>query len=450
LPERATLNNLEAANNRLLELRAQAQVARQAAASPSQTPQESPFVNCQIEPGQLSKGTIDQAPGTAVTVIEPGSPQTAVSWQMRNAIRDVNLRRGHTVNVNSMTGVTVHVDSDAIQTAVTVNVNSEAIPSGSQAAVTVNVDSDIPRLKRSIDASPLPLEGPTIRVYPDIANGLDGSIYRLYLACQLLDSTGSGLVMVDELRQTFTDQDNGRYLFGWKRMRQVLAAGHGRAWFYVQDEGKLFLRGVYRVAVAAGLRRVGRPVALPAGLLFAGEGVFNAHMHAAWLSARGDETRPISQASISQLTAVPDRTQRHYNHVAGVQRQRNIDIGERHTERSEEEHAWQHGRNSFEFVDYTGRHGRPGGHYRARLMPDSYKRRHPLAAGGRRRKINKTLKASLVVNEERGNAGGNVDRIYFSNGSQAAKTANRRPGDEVYWQSSQKAGGYQVWHGIRV
>lgn len=417
---------LLAANEHLLQLRQQAQKARKTAVSRP---------NCSLDtlpqPRPLSSRiSPNQAGGAANTPRAAG--RSPSSWEFRNALAYVAM-------LQEMIG-------KRPSTAVSHTAPEETAVAGRRPA-----DDSADRVTAVSSGSvtaPLPIDGPPkFKVWPALANALKQAQfaphYRLYVASQLLDPQRSGRVEIAQIRANFTEK-NGRYLFSWRRVRQVLHEGDGVLWHWNQKTNVIHLAGVKTIAAALGVARVDRPVILPETAVFAGQGQFNAHLHAAWLTGHGDETKPISQAAIKAATAVPERTQRHYNHVAGVQRQKNLEIGERHTETTEEETAWRYGRASFEFVDYLGRRGQPDGRYRARRLPDSYRPRHRLAAKGRRRKINREL-ARLVEKEEQGSSGGRLTKRYFANGQEAARAYNRRPDQPAHWPDG-FAGQWRAWN----
>lgn len=356
----------------------------------------------------------------------PACPPPAVSehppdhsWEMRNALADLQRRRAAYAPAPPRNGA------------------------GWEAPI---APPDLPA------APPRPEPAPTVKLWPVLGAALAAAelapAYRLYIACQSIDPDGRRAFDLAEVRARFTEEGSARYLFSWRRMRQVVAQGRGLLWDVDQNTNRLYLRSIARIAGRVGVATIGRAVLLPVDLLFQGQGAFNAHVHAAWLSAHGDERKPISQAAIEGATAVPARTQRHYNRVARVQRQKNLEIGEKESEERVEEAHWQHGRNAFVFVDAFGYQGAPGGRYCARRLPDSYRRRHRLAANGRRRKINKSL-TSLVNHGERGCPVSPVGKRYYANGGEAAKAASRRPGKRVYWSENGRAAGtWRVWRGM--
>lgn len=413
-------NQLEIANQKLLELRAQAQVSRL------------PGVSSRFS-GPLT-AVPHNAPGTADNLRNEGAavPAAAPSWAMKNALLQVNrLQEMRGIKLaRRQTPVDNSWIAELAETAVSI------VPSITVVETAVSV--------------PLPIDGqPDVKVWPALASALHKAGYaphnRLYTAAQLLDPARSGRIDAPLLRSQFTDENNGRYLFGWRRVRQILNSGDGILWDWNRKTDRIHLRGPRRIAEALDLERVDRAVMVPMSILFNGQGEFNAHIHAAWLTGHGDEDKPISQAAIEAATAVPSRTQRHYNKLAKVQKQKNIEIGEQHTEVSEEETAWQYGRNSFEFIDYQGRQGKPDGRYRARRLPNSYRRRHRLAAKGRRGKINRGL-ARLVNMETRGSSSSPLIKLYHTDGRSAAQSHSKRPDTPVYWPGNSRAGAFEIWH----
>ncbi len=402
---------LAAAQARLLALREKAQAGRLADETVSSRP--SPASGVTAVPAHLAPA------------LKP-EPDTAVSWLLRNASAELARRRD--------------------------GVGGRA-PTARAASLTLAPASPDAPAETTLSVAAVPAAGSlvVVRVWPALGVALAAAelspLYRFYVACQTLDPDGRRAFDVAALRATFTTKGSARYLFSWRRMRQILAEGEGKLWNRAGE--RLYLHAIARIAHLLALESIGRGVELPVSLVFAGQGAFNAHLHAAWLAANGDETRPISQAAIAGATAVPERTQRHYNRVAGVVRQKNLQIGERATEEGFQDAAWQHGRNSFMFIDHQGQRGRPNGRYLARRLPNGYQRRHPLAVNGRRRKINKQLN-SLVNHEERGTPFKPFERLYFANGKDAARAANRQPERGVFWpEQGRKAGPWVVWHEVK-
>lgn len=145
----------------------------------------------------------------------------------------------------------------------------------------------------------LPLDGDTIRHYPSI--GLAAlqveqvAPYRVWLLCRYLDEQGRGWLSVSDVCQQLTGKESKLRLFGWRRLRQVWAQGHGLFWEWDKTSGRLWLYGA--AAVAANLdvpRLTDRVVALPLSAMMASIGDFKAHLYAAWHSGRR-RNNPISR-----------------------------------------------------------------------------------------------------------------------------------------------------------
>ena len=429
--ERATI--LQAANELLKQKRLESQEGRETAV-PVPVPTTSTPPGRFFKPGRLTQAAEHTEPEPSMSAIfqtggrserAAGPSPSPLSWSLRNAtVQLAALRATH--GLQPPTAVSQPAPSPAQQ------ITSPEETAVSQPAQETAVSSALVT---------------SVKVWPGLGAAMKqnqfGPHYRLHVACQVIDPTGSGRVAIEAIRAAFTKKQNGRFLFSWRRVRQILNDGDGRFWNWNRKTDIIYLRSVTVLGRRVSLSRVDRAVMIPATAVFSGQGKFNAHLHAAWLTAHGGENKPISQAAITAATAVPGRTQRRYNRAANVRRRVNLEIGQRHTQETQQETAWQHGRASFEFVDAQGRQGKPGGRYRARRLPDSHQPRHSLAPVGRRRKINQSL-ASLVNNEEPGSSGERLTKRYFANGREAARAFNRHPNQAVYFPTG-RAGDCSVW-----
>lgn len=424
--ERAAI--LQAANELLQQKRLEAQMGRETAVS-APVPTTSTLPGRFFRSGRLTQAAEHTEPEPSMSAnVTPGGRSerpagySPLSWSMRNAATQLAALR-------AMHGLQP-------PTAV-----SQPIP----ARITRPEETAVSQPAQETAVSPVLVK--TVKVWPALGAAMKqkqfGPHYRLHVACQVIDTAGSGRVAVDALRAAFTQKGNGRFLFSWRRARQILNEGDGRFWNWNRKTDVVYLRAVHALAKRVDLPRVDRAVMIPATAVFSGQGRFNAHLHAAWLTANGGENKPISQAAITAATAVPARTQRHYNRVANQRRRGNLEITERHTKQTEQEAAWQHGRAAFEFIDVYGRQGKPDGRYMARRLPDSHPARHALAPSGRRRKINRSL-ASLVITEGPGSSDERLTQRYFANGRDAARAFNRHPDRPAHFPAGD-AGRYRVW-----
>lgn len=127
----------------------------------------------------------------------------------------------------------------------------------------------------------------TIKVYPLLnAAFLEHDLIqvgRIYLLARAIDPVGSGRIEADRLRQMFTNPySSPKYLFTWKRLRQIITAGEGVTWDVVRKHGhphRLYLHGVYKVAKNLGCDRLQRGdlVEFPTAALL--DGIQEARVH---------------------------------------------------------------------------------------------------------------------------------------------------------------------------
>ena len=95
---------------------------------------------------------------------------------------------------------------------------------------------------------------------------------------------------------------------------------------------------------------------MPLETLTGGIQAVRAHFYAAYHSGRR-KSAPLSRGCLQNLTEVPERTQRAYDHIAGIRREKNMAIGPRYTKETAENQAWRRGRGMFHFIDSQGQQG---------------------------------------------------------------------------------------------
>ncbi|MCI0581138.1 MAG: hypothetical protein L0332_15515 [Chloroflexi bacterium] len=97
--------------------------------------------------------------------------------------------------------------------------------------------------------------------------------YQVWLLCRRLDRPGRGWVAVEAVREQLTNEEAPLRLFSQAHLQQVLEQGEGLFWTWHQDPGRLWLRGVGKVAAALGVNRFReRPVRQPVGVAAASSG----------------------------------------------------------------------------------------------------------------------------------------------------------------------------------
>lgn len=275
------------------------------------------------------------------------------------------------------------------------------------------------------------------------------SHYQLWLGLRLLDVLGRGWLMVDEVKAKLTDEDSGVFLYRWPRLRQLLAEGGGLFW--VQGNGRIWLRRMARVAAGLGIARLnGRFCSIVKDDVFGRVAVFRAHCYAAWLA---NHMNPMSQETIEHLTGIAPRTQRRYCKLAGIEVQQNITIGPVAAVADRQVCAWQHG-NVFDFVDYRGCQGPAFRRYIAWHLPASYVVNGALGSRRQQRRVNQQIAAGLAQTETLGNGSFVRGRLFFANGKAAAKAASRQmsavPTTDIYWKQRQAKSGTGIWNVISV
>lgn len=263
-----------------------------------------------------------------------------------------------------------------------------------------------------------------------ILNQKKTAVYRVWLLCRYLDKDGRGWLSLKELRAALTAKESPHYLFNYRRWRQIVGEGSGTFW--QEANGRLWLFGVSRLAIALGVAKVGKPVALPLATITGDLKQFNAHLYASWDTRR--KPSPISRQKRAAVLGVPERTQRHYCRTAGIKRVANYALV---TPNDVQSYAWHHGGTAiFPFTDFKGRNGRKGKRYTARQLPTTQKARHERANVGRTQKINQRI--NLVIQASRAK----TERLFFESAKQATKKASR--GRECFWRYHQSAD-YGLW-----
>ena len=302
-----------------------------------------------------------------------------------------------------------------------------------------------------------------VRCYPDIALAAkkqgSGRAFQTWLVVSHLDQ-GQGDIAEDRLIDLTTAAGS---VYRWSKPGISQANARRQARRRVNDaikagyltrgtNGRLYRLAAAKVAILLGLDRIDtRPVDLPLEVVAGTAGQFNAAIYAAWLAGRNNPDKPISRDVIAAKTAVPDRTQRHYDKVAAVEVQPNIALaGRAGSVTASHDYVWQHGRASFEFTDYNGRHGPAGRIYLAHRLPNSYRTKLRDGHSGRYRSVKKRFNKTLSNPDNKGDRARltpPVEKLYHDNGAGAARAYNRQPDTAVYWPVLEGAI-TQLWHKI--
>ena len=297
---------------------------------------------------------------------------------------------------------------------------------------------------------PTPTHSPeTVPVYPSILTAVLKehleAAGRLYLLLYHLDSQGRGWLSVEQARNKLTDKSSRLRVCGWRRLRQLLRQGEDIFWRR-DHQNRLWLRGPHKIAQKLGLERLeGSRIDLPLKALLGGIQAVRAHFYAAFHSGRR-KSAPVSRECLKNITGLPERTQRAYDHLSATKRQHNMAIGPRYNKETAENQAWKRGRGMFRFVDSQGQQGAPKREYVAWHLPNSYTGPHSTRCKGRQKRINQRLN-SLVTRGMRGNVHEQVEKLFWPNGAMAGRAYNREGDNDAYWPQNQAGREtHLLWH----
>lgn len=315
---------------------------------------------------------------------------------------------------------------------------------------------------------------PVVRLFPDIAVAMlrQGAVApgRLWLLLQHIDEPGQGWISTAEARSRLCTPGAALYLCGWRQLRNLLDQGEGLFWQRDGDAGRqrIWLAGTARVALRLGVARIHLvPVALPVAHLLQGIGTVRAHFYASYHSSRyhssrypsshdqsspAGNARPISRATLAELTQVRPRSQRAYEMVAGVHCQPNWAIGPSQAEASTQELSWAHGQALFTFVDRRGHYGQPGARYLAWQLPNSYQGPHQTRGRCHQKALNQQLvdlySKGFTGNGKRQEEGASEAPLsrFYDNGQAAVRALNRGLRHDAYWRTPRLEKQFHIWH----
>lgn len=275
----------------------------------------------------------------------------------------------------------------------------------------------------------------TITVHPTIAMAILRQHLeapaRVYFLLRVIDSVGRGWLALEQVREQLTKKESPLRVCGWRRLRQLLKEGEGIFW-HRDDQDRLWIKGAHRIAYTLDSGRLqGFPVALPTQALLGGIQGVRAAFYGCFHGGR--DSKPISRNTLRAVTGLAERTQRAYDRVVRIKRQRNIAIGEGYSQEKAQERAWSKGRAVFHFIDTKGLQGRVGREYVAWHLPNSYQTAYQRRSRGSRKRLNRKLN-DLVKKGIPGNTEAAVEKVFFPTGALAVQRYNRDPHQDAYWQ----------------
>lgn len=278
----------------------------------------------------------------------------------------------------------------------------------------------------------------TITVHPTIAMAILRQHLeapaRVYFLLRVIDSVGRGWLPLEQIREQLTQKESPLRICGWRRLRQLLKEGEGIFW-QRDDSGRLWIKGAHRIAYTLNSGRLqGFPVALPTQALLGGIQAVRAAFYGCFHGGR--DSKPISRDTLRSVTGLAERTQRSYDRVAKIKRQRNMAIGEQYSQEKAQERAWLKGRAVFHFIDTKGLQGRAGREYVAWHLPNSYQTTYQRRSRGSRKRLNRKLN-DLLTKGITGNTEAAVEKVFFPTGALAVQRYNRDPDIDAYWRQEQ-------------
>ena len=220
-----------------------------------------------------------------------------------------------------------------------------------------------------------------------------------------------------EAQTLFTSSDSPLRMFSDRQWRKIRKAGDGAFWD-VLDDGRLFVYGRHKVADVLDMERHTSVFVLiePHDLAKKPNAV-KADILAAFY--KGRDGKPISRATIEDVTGIKERTQRNYEESADIETRKNIAVIMHMNPRDEkkaQEMAWQLRNKIFRFTDHQGKQGEAGQKYLAQTLPNSYHSKATIETSrNKAKRLNKamykhSIQGRMSMNYQR------YDRIYFEDG----------------------------------
>ncbi|HFC12937.1 MAG TPA: hypothetical protein ENJ56_08860, partial [Anaerolineae bacterium] len=217
---------------------------------------------------------------------------------------------------------------------------------------------------------------------------------RVWLLSRALDTKGQGWLSVETLRAQLTHKASKTHICGWRRLRQILAAGDKRFW-QRDKQGRIWLRSQARVALALGVTAPKfKHIALPLTSLTGSLAQAKANFYAAVHSGRGSAEKtpnPISRITLRHLTAIPERSQQRYDAAVAINKKQATAIGAIYQEETHQQYAWE-GKALFKFTDRCGKIGVAGEIYSAWRLPTQYEPHHPTITTAASKRLRRQIK----------------------------------------------------------
>jgi hypothetical protein len=287
----------------------------------------------------------------------------------------------------------------------------------------------------------------TVAMLPDIgiqairATGTAGALSR-FIQCRHLDQQGNGWVAITSL----VEYAGINGASARKKLRRAINAGMGIFWTE-DNQGRLWLASPKEIAKRLGISRfsahaVDFPVAYANGSIQQ----FKAQLFGAWLKSHD---KPITQATIRELTGIPERTQREYCKIAGIDLQRHLVVGEAWQDGvGRENRVMEQGQGAFKFVDTKGLQGQAGGEYVAWHLPNTHTSKLVKRSRTMRKRNNRHIQ-NLSIKKDMGNCGqDSIVKVFHETVQNAGKAWNRNSANDAYYPTGLSGGEYVFMGGL--
>jgi hypothetical protein len=103
---------------------------------------------------------------------------------------------------------------------------------------------------------------------------------RVWMVCRYLDEEGRGWVYIEDLKRYLTRSESSLQLVAAKEFETILREGDGLFW-NLDNQGRLWLAGLARVASSLNIERVWKAQRLPIKQIIQGLSQYRLHSFAA-------------------------------------------------------------------------------------------------------------------------------------------------------------------------
>lgn len=264
---------------------------------------------------------------------------------------------------------------------------------------------------------------------------------RLWLILRWLDGPNqSGWLYLDDVLLALGNRRGRNYLYGKRRLKQVLQHGAGLYWELHKSGGRMAIRliGQHRIMARFGVKLAGQEVTIPIDSLIQPDIEHGRERQAAALASvyesshisRRDSNKPMTRRAVESMTGLSRYRQWRYERRREIVTRAAYDITASYTPHKM---AWairRYGRGVYKHVDYLGLIGPANAKYIARRTGSRFDVSGNTEAASveitrNRRRLNR--KAARLCSYPDGGKS-SLTRVYHDTEAQAVKIASREYG----------------------